>query len=465
MKKISRRDFLKRFGQTAAAVSAAQLLGPGLSLVQAAQGTGTKRYVVYCYLSGGYDGEAFFPQLNGDSATYLRQTLRPNISAPADRYLKPFGASAVVGFHEKFDRLINAASGKLKVVTGTGITGQDPGRSHETCSKLLSLGNLDRPTTTSKGALAEISDLKGFDSLQLVGLGTFGKRMEFRADDEAPLIISDFSNFKKSGRTFGTSTSCGGRCVVDMPAEEQNLNALIDSLNGEHQVSKEFEQQYVHTLESMHRAISVINGEVAEIEPLGFYGSNAADESSTTPVGLTGFQRHCQNAERLIRYLDAHSEKDTFIIYLSLDGLDTHADQITRLNGLVADLSGGLAGLSQGLQSASSNLWSRTTFIVTSEFGRTVRQNGTLTAGTDHGWANKMLIGGGSVRGGIVGSGWAVSDLEAKNYFTPSISLFHPIVKVLEWAGISGLTSVQNGVGPIYKDGGYDLNAPLQIFA
>jgi uncharacterized protein (DUF1501 family) len=39
-----------------------------------------------------------------------------------------------------------------------------------------------------------------------------------------------------------------------------------------------------------------------------------------------------------------------------------------------------------------------------SEFGRTVRQNG--TAGTDHGHANAMLVIGGPVRGGKVYGRW-----------------------------------------------------------
>jgi uncharacterized protein (DUF1501 family) len=39
-----------------------------------------------------------------------------------------------------------------------------------------------------------------------------------------------------------------------------------------------------------------------------------------------------------------------------------------------------------------------------SEFGRTVRQNGTL--GTDHGHANAMLVLGGAVRGGKVYGQW-----------------------------------------------------------
>jgi uncharacterized protein (DUF1501 family) len=42
--------------------------------------------------------------------------------------------------------------------------------------------------------------------------------------------------------------------------------------------------------------------------------------------------------------------------------------------------------------------------VTMSEFGRTVRQNG--TAGTDHGHANVMLVLGGSVRGGKVYGQW-----------------------------------------------------------
>ena len=42
--------------------------------------------------------------------------------------------------------------------------------------------------------------------------------------------------------------------------------------------------------------------------------------------------------------------------------------------------------------------------LTMSEFGRTVRQNG--TGGTDHGHANAMFVVGGSVRGGKVYGQW-----------------------------------------------------------
>ena len=48
--------------------------------------------------------------------------------------------------------------------------------------------------------------------------------------------------------------------------------------------------------------------------------------------------------------------------------------------------------------------WGRTTVMALTEFGRTVRQNGTM--GTDHGTGGAMLMAGGAVRGGRVYGDW-----------------------------------------------------------
>lgn len=83
-----------------------------------------------------------------------------------------------------------------------------------------------------------------------------------------------------------------------------------------------------------------------------------------------------------------------------LGGWDTHAAQVNRLNGPLGQLDDGLAALKEAL----GEHWRRTAVLVVTEFGRTVRVNG--TGGTDHGTGGVAFILGGAVAGGRIGGDW-----------------------------------------------------------
>lgn len=91
------------------------------------------------------------------------------------------------------------------------------------------------------------------------------------------------------------------------------------------------------------------------------------------------------------------------IAFTALGGWDTHANQ-GKAQGQLANR---LAPLGQGLKALADHLgpvFERTTIVVMSEFGRTVRQNG--NGGTDHGHGNVMWLLGGGVDGGRVHGDW-----------------------------------------------------------
>ncbi len=85
---------------------------------------------------------------------------------------------------------------------------------------------------------------------------------------------------------------------------------------------------------------------------------------------------------------------------LELDGWDTHAAQPARLDAMLRQLDTGLAALRQALGPA----WRQTAVLCMTEFGRTVRVNG--TRGTDHGTGSVALLLGGAVAGGQVRADW-----------------------------------------------------------
>ena len=86
------------------------------------------------------------------------------------------------------------------------------------------------------------------------------------------------------------------------------------------------------------------------------------------------------------------------IAVVSLDGFDTHANQLGQLAPRLTYLDAVLDGLHTGLGAG----WKDSVVLVATEFGRTARVNG--TGGTDHGTASTALLLGGALKpGGIVG--------------------------------------------------------------
>lgn len=90
----------------------------------------------------------------------------------------------------------------------------------------------------------------------------------------------------------------------------------------------------------------------------------------------------------------------TQLAFMDIGGWDTHINQNSIHNKLLPNLGQGLATLVKGLEP----IYSDTTIVVMSEFGRTVKENG--NRGTDHGHGNAIWLLGGKVRGGKIYGEW-----------------------------------------------------------
>ena len=93
--------------------------------------------------------------------------------------------------------------------------------------------------------------------------------------------------------------------------------------------------------------------------------------------------------------------EDYRIAAFSVDGWDTHAGQKGQYARTVKDLTIALTTLKDAL---GPDVWKKTVVLAMTEFGRTVRENG--TEGTDHGTGGVAILAGGGIDGGRVLGSW-----------------------------------------------------------
>jgi uncharacterized protein (DUF1501 family) len=126
--------------------------------------------------------------------------------------------------------------------------------------------------------------------------------------------------------------------------------------------------------------------------------ASSGDGSANTPRATDqsgGMRPAAAGAARLLAAADGPR-----VAALAFDGWDTHFNETYELTSRLAGLDGALEELENGLGTG----WSDTVVVVTTEFGRTVKVNG--TRGTDHGTATVALLAGGAVKGGRVIADW-----------------------------------------------------------
>jgi uncharacterized protein (DUF1501 family) len=130
----------------------------------------------------------------------------------------------------------------------------------------------------------------------------------------------------------------------------------------------------------------------------------------------------------------------TRVYYARQPGYDTHAAQFGTHAMLLRELCGALKAFLDDL--AAAKLAERVTVLVFSEFGRTVKENG--SAGTDHGTAGPVLLAGPGVKPGLVGAMPKLLDPDPKHGdLKVAIDFRRVYATVLEsWLGLSAKASL-----------------------
>jgi uncharacterized protein (DUF1501 family) len=147
---------------------------------------------------------------------------------------------------------------------------------------------------------------------------------------------------------------------------------------------------------ALNHADPVIGPALADgLRERGYIGMALAGAPETPKERRNGFPALAAIAGRMLAKADGPR-----IAALEVDGWDTHAAQLNRLHAPLSQLDAGLTALRDNLGDA----WKQTVVLTMTEFGRTVRVNG--TRGTDHGTGTVAFVAGGAVQGGRVLANW-----------------------------------------------------------
>ena len=358
MKTVTRRQFLKYSGVSAAAATSI------LSVDEIASAAVTRPLplgtpiLVVVTLYGGNDGlNTVIPYQ--DPAYY---TARPGLTYKPETLLPLSDGMALNASMTGIKSLWE--SQKVAIIRGVGYP--KPDRSHFSSMAIWQTGSPQNHLNT--GWLGRWLDSQPIDPMTAISLGSV----------LPPLLAGT----KQSGSALplgGLSIPNGqiGKACVRLSAKSQNDNPLMAA-----------------AATSMRNLFN-LSGSITPVlaQPAPF-----ADDLPTVAGGNAGGDSNLSQQLNLVAKLIA-AGSPTKIWSVSLGGFDTHANEANAQATLLGTVSSSIAKfLSQMNASGRSK---DITVMVYSEFGRRVKGNG--SDGTDHGTAGSMFLIGDRVQGGMYG--------------------------------------------------------------
>ncbi|MGQ9902716.1 MAG: DUF1501 domain-containing protein [Fimbriimonadales bacterium] len=156
--------------------------------------------------------------------------------------------------------------------------------------------------------------------------------------------------------------------------------------------------------------------------------------------GNDPFARGLQQAAQIIA-----TAPHTRVLYVSVNGFDTHAGQATTHERLLSQFAGAVRAFYTELQALGKA--EKTLLMVFSEFGRRVQENGSF--GTDHGAAAPMFLLSGRVRGGLHGDPPDLHNLDSNNDLRMQLDFRRVYATVLDWLGGDSEAVLGKGFAPV----------------
>ncbi len=133
---------------------------------------------------------------------------------------------------------------------------------------------------------------------------------------------------------------------------------------------------------------------------------NSTSNKVNYPSNTTS--RLAEQLKIVARLIKGNLGTRVYMVYM--DGFDTHADQKAYHSGLLRNIADSVSAFFNDLK--ADNMADKVCMMNFSEFGRTIRENG--SNGTDHGNMSPMMVFGPGVKGGFYGSPINLNDATLK---------------------------------------------------
>ena len=367
---LDRRRFLAVSGVGATAIAATAYFRPSIFFGQASAATGsssatTSNIIVNIFLRGAADGLSFLSPLN--DSTY--QTLRPGVAIPDASAL---AVNNQFGLHPgavRIKALLDA--GQAAFVPAAGSPNNN--RSHFSAQAMMDKGSSNDPTLSTGWLGRYFAATSGVSEDALRGV-SIGNGLQPSLRGSAAIATPNLQSLSLYSAGSGASSS---------------------------QVQTALRAMYPSAPTELLRNQAIAGTDiVAEIAPIA--------TATAVPTGWpTGFGSALWPIAKLIA-----AGYPVEIATADLGGWDEHdamgsaTDPTGNQYKLVAGLDTALGAFFDYIGSAAS----RTTVIITTEFGRRIAING--SGGTDHGRGMVMMVLGAGVNPGVHGTWPGLTDTD-----------------------------------------------------
>jgi uncharacterized protein (DUF1501 family) len=316
------------------------------------------RILLLVELKGGNDGlNTVIPY-----ADPRYRQLRPGIGVARERTIQ---LDERVGLHEKLAPLMDSwKANDLAIVQGVGYA--NPNRSHFRSIEIWDTAS-SASQTLSEGWVA-----RAFDGTRLpTGAGVDSividtNSLPMMGPELRTIVMQDAESFMRQAQV-----------MKDKPMSDGGNPAL---------------RHLLAVRQEVNAAAAGLSAKLREAQA-------PAHEYPNGPI----FGRQLDLASRVIT-----GGVPVVAVKVALGGFDTHANQLTVHENLLAVLANGLATFRKNMIVAGR--WDDVLVMTYSEFGRRAKQN--ASGGTDHGAAAPHFVMGGKVKGGLHGAYPSLTDLQ-----------------------------------------------------
>lgn len=432
MTKISRRDFLRRLGAVGALGALSSLDTLTISGALAQTVPNDYRALVCVFLSGGNDGNNTVVPLSGDGyAAY--SALRGGIAIPAQD-LTPLASGTNARSYGLHPQLA-----PLKDIWDSGAM-----------ALLFNVGVLAEPTAKTAYLMngAQLPDgLFSHTDQQLLWQGTgpnsilrsgWGGRIADRLNG-----INGAAHMPMAISIAGDNLYITGNATSGISIPSSGTFRMAGDGNAPLAATRRAALEQLLTVDrdtvSVKHAGDIIAGALASSEIIDL----ALTSKDSTVHELfadqkSGIARQLLLAAKLIE-LRASLGAKRQIFFVSLNGFDTHNNQINRQVSLFKQLAPALKAFYDA--TVQLGVSSSVTTFTLSDFGRTLRPN--TVGGTDHGWGSHHFVIGGAVRGGrfygqyptLVPGG--PDDADERGIWIPTTAVDQYAATFATWFGVS----------------------------